>query len=231
MKTLLPLTTKELYIIRHGETEFNKRGFVQGSGIDSNLNDTGKRQAQAFFTHYQQVHFDKIYVSALKRTWQSVEPFFLKGIPMQVLPGLNEISWGHKEGKVLSNEDDLQYFDMLNAWRNGDLTAKVPGGESPLEVAERQQVAIQHIMRHTHEKRVLICMHGRAMRIILSLLLQTPLSEMDKYDHSNLCLYVLQYDGVRFHMQIANSTEHFVHLPPVLINDKPHDFRAYKVIS
>lgn len=225
------MATKELYIIRHGETEFNKRGFVQGSGIDSNLNDTGKRQAQAFFEHYQHVNFDKIYVSALKRTWQSVEPFFLKGIPMQVLPGLNEISWGHKEGKVLSNEDDLQYFDMLNSWRSGDLTVKVPGGESPLEVVERQKIAIEHIMQHSHEGQVLVCMHGRAMRIILSLLLETPLSEMDKYDHCNLCLYVLNHDGEKFHLKTANSTIHFEHLPPAVNNDKPHDFHAHKVIS
>ncbi|WP_250630370.1 histidine phosphatase family protein [Rhodoflexus caldus] len=225
------MATKELYIIRHGETEFNKRGFVQGSGIDSNLNDTGRRQAQAFFEHYRHVNFDKIYVSALKRTWQSVEPFFLRGVPMQVLPGLNEISWGHKEGKVLSNEDDLQYFDMLNSWRSGDLTVKVPGGESPLEVAERQKVAIRHIMQFTHEERVLVCMHGRAMRIILSLLLETPMTEMDKYDHGNLCLYVLHHDGEKFHLKIANSTEHFVHLPPAISNDKPHDFHAHKVIS
>ncbi|WP_448518309.1 histidine phosphatase family protein [Rhodoflexus sp.] len=220
---------KEIYIIRHGETEFNKRGFVQGSGIDSNLNDTGRRQAQAFFEHYRYVEFDKIYVSALRRTWQSVEPFFLKGIPMQALSGLNEISWGHKEGKVLSNEDDLQYFDMLKSWREGDLTAKVPGGESPLEVAARQQVALRYIMQQTNEQRILICMHGRAMRIFLSQLLDTSLSSMDQYDHGNLCLYVVSYDGEKFQLQVANSTEHFIHLPPTIGNDKPHDFHAHKV--
>ncbi|MCS7019759.1 MAG: histidine phosphatase family protein [Cytophagales bacterium] len=222
---------KELYIIRHGETEFNKRGFVQGSGIDSSLNDTGKRQAQAFFEHYRHLEFDKIYVSALRRTWQSVEPFFVKGIPMQVLPGLNEISWGHKEGKVLSNEDDLQYFDMLKAWRNGDLTVKVPGGESPLEVAARQQVAINYIMGRPEERRVLICMHGRALRIMLSLLLETPLKDMDNYEHTNLCLYVLHYDGNKFHLKVANNTEHFIHLPPMISNEKPYDFHAHRVIS
>lgn len=224
------MITKELYIIRHGETEFNKRGFVQGSGIDSNLNDTGRRQAQAFFEHYRHVHFDKIYVSTLRRTWQSVEPFFVKGIPMQALSGLNEISWGYKEGKVLSNEDDVQYFDMLNAWRKGDLSVKVPGGESPLEVVARLRVAVDYIMSRSDERRILICMHGRSMRIILSLLLETPLNEMDKYDHTNLCLYVLHYDGKKFHLQTANNTEHFIHLPPMISNERPHDFHAHRII-
>ncbi|MCS6967947.1 MAG: histidine phosphatase family protein [Cytophagales bacterium] len=224
------MVAKELYIIRHGETEFNKRGFVQGSGIDSNLNDTGRRQAQAFFEHYRHVHFDKIYVSALRRTWQSVEPFFLRGVPMQVLHGLNEISWGYKEGKVLSPEDDEQYFDMLKSWREGNLDVKVPGGESPLEVAARQKVAIDYIMSQTHEYRVLICMHGRALRIMLCQLLGTPLSQMDDYLHTNLCLYILHYDGAQFTIQLANNTDHFIHLPPMIVSDKPHDFHAHRII-
>jgi probable phosphoglycerate mutase len=39
---------------------------------------------------------------------------------------------------------------------------------------------------------VLVCMHGRAMRIFLSLICQTHLKEMDQYEHGNLCLYLLQ---------------------------------------
>jgi probable phosphoglycerate mutase len=74
-------------------------------------------------------------------------------------------------------------------------------------------------------------MHGRAMRIILSLLLETPLSEMDKYAHGNLCLYILHHDGEKFHLTTANSTAHFEHLPPMVANDKPHDFHAHKIIS
>ena len=38
---------KEIFIIRHGETELNRLGIVQGSGVDAGLNDTGQQQAQA----------------------------------------------------------------------------------------------------------------------------------------------------------------------------------------
>ena len=40
---------KEIYIIRHGETELNRLGIVQGRGVDSDLNDTGRAQAEAFY--------------------------------------------------------------------------------------------------------------------------------------------------------------------------------------
>ncbi|HYG15236.1 MAG TPA: histidine phosphatase family protein, partial [Bacteroidia bacterium] len=40
---------KTIYLVRHGETEFNRMGIVQGSGVDSELNETGRKQADLFF--------------------------------------------------------------------------------------------------------------------------------------------------------------------------------------
>jgi probable phosphoglycerate mutase len=59
---------KEFYLIRHGQTDFNKRGIIQGGGIDSSLNDTGWAQAHAFHQQYKQVSFDLIVTSDLRRT-------------------------------------------------------------------------------------------------------------------------------------------------------------------
>ena len=206
-------TMKTIYIIRHGETEYNKLGLVQGSGIDSNLNDTGKQQAHAFYETFKNVGFDKIYTSKLKRTHQSVRHFIQEGINWEVFEGLNEICWGNKEGKaLLTDSDNIQYNNMLEAWRRGELHEKTRGGESPLEVQERQLKVLQHIMSQTHEKKVLICMHGRAMRIFLCLLLQYPLSNMDRFQHSNLCLYALQYEDEEFKLMIENSTAHLENL-------------------
>jgi broad specificity phosphatase PhoE len=66
------LKKKSIYLIRHGETDFNRRGVVQGSGVDSLLNEWGEAQAAAFFNAYQHVPFDKIYTSDLKRTHQVI---------------------------------------------------------------------------------------------------------------------------------------------------------------
>lgn len=66
---------KTIYIIRHGETDYNKQGIIQGGGIDSSLNELGRRQAQQFYQAYHHIQFDRIYTSELKRTHQSVAPF------------------------------------------------------------------------------------------------------------------------------------------------------------
>lgn len=59
-------SVKDIYLIRHGETAYNRLGMVQGSGIDSDLNALGQQQAQSFFEYYKDLNFDKIYTSKLR---------------------------------------------------------------------------------------------------------------------------------------------------------------------
>ena len=79
-----------MYIIRHGETEYNRMGIVQGSGVDTDINELGQQQADAFFQAYKHIPFQRIYVSSLKRTHQTVAPFAPLNIPTHVIPELND---------------------------------------------------------------------------------------------------------------------------------------------
>jgi broad specificity phosphatase PhoE len=208
------LAQKTIYLIRHGETDYNRRGIVQGSGVDSDLNDMGRAQAMAFFQAYQHVPFKKIYISGLKRTYQTVEPFIELGLPYEKLTGLNEISWGIMEGKAPGNLDNEYYRALIEAWEAGQTDRATDGGESPEQVVERQKVAIDHILAQPDEELVLVAMHGRAMRILLCWITNQPLSKMDHFEHSNLCLYKLSYDytSAQFTIELANDTAHLLSL-------------------
>jgi broad specificity phosphatase PhoE len=210
--TLLQSTShpinKTIYLIRHGETDFNRLGIVQGSGVDTDLNETGKMQAKAFFDHYRHIPFDKIYISSLQRTRQTVQHFFELPVPFEVIPELNEINWGVIEGATPTPESSQLFSDMLEAWRNGHLDQCVSGGETPNELFARQQQGLKKIMARTEERNVLICMHGRAMRSFLSLLTGSPLAQMDQFGHSNVCLYILEYRDEAFHVVLNNDTSH-----------------------
>jgi len=203
------LTTKKIYIIRHGQTDFNLKGIVQGSGVDSSLNAIGRQQAKAFFEMYRSVPFDKIYVSNLKRTAESVRDFIEMGVPFEKLEGLNEISWGTNEGQKITPEEDAYYHWMLKQWQAGNTDERIQGGESPEDVVARQRVALDHILSKTDEKNILICMHGRALRIILCVLLNYPLKSMDLFEHQNLCLYQIDYTGSMFAIKKHNDVSHY----------------------
>ena len=201
------LLSKKIYLVRHGETEYNRTGIVQGSGVNSSLNDNGCKQAELFFKAYHDFPFQKIYTSSLKRTIQSVQKFIDKGIPHQILPGLNEISWGKSEGIPFSQETNKMYYGIIDAWRNGSIYEKLDGGESPVEVKARQETAIKMIMEG-EETCILVCMHGRAMKILLAWVTGHSVADMDNYDHENLSLYVLSHNGNGFEIEKRNDISH-----------------------
>ncbi|MBL7843184.1 MAG: histidine phosphatase family protein [Cyclobacteriaceae bacterium] len=206
------MNTKKIYIVRHGQTDFNLRGIVQGSGVDSSLNDFGRAQAKAFYDAYKHVTFDKVYTSVLKRSIESVEHFIAADIPHERLIGLNEISWGKKEGQSITPEEDAYYHYMLEQWRKGETQLRIEGGESPEDVVKRMKPAIDYIQQKPNENTILICMHGRAIRILLCYLLNYPLRSMDMFEHENSCLYILNYTGSMFAVERYNDTVHLAQL-------------------
>ncbi len=202
---------KTLYIVRHGQTDLNKQGIVQGRGRDTDLNEEGRKQAQQFFEAYKSVAFDKIYISELKRTQQSIQFFIDLGIPVEKLSGLDELAWGIYEGMPSTPETKAAFFQLMREWVGGNLNAKFEKGESPNEVRLRQLEALQIIMSHTEENTVLICMHGRAMRLLLCLLTGKPLTEMDSFPHQNLVLYKVTFDGEKYEIVSFNNADHLKH--------------------
>jgi broad specificity phosphatase PhoE len=207
---------KTLYIIRHGQTDLNKQGIIQGRGVDTDLNDAGRKQGTAFFNAYKQVPFDKIYISELKRTQQTIQQFIDMGIPYQKLSGLDELAWGIHEGQPSTAENRAVFLKIMRDWLEGRLDSKFEGGESPNEVQARQKTALAEIMSHPYEKNVLICMHGRAMRLFLCLLTGVPLTKMDEFPHQNVVLYKVTFDGTRFEIVSFNNAEHLQNLAPDL---------------
>ncbi len=213
---LLKLAVKKIFLIRHGETDYNRTGVVQGSGVNSALNENGYRQAELFYQAYKDYPFEKVYTSSLRRTIQSVEKFIEKGIPHQILPGLNEISWGRSEGIQFSAETNRIYEEIIESWKQGNIHLKLDGGESPVEVKSRQEIAIQHILNNMEENNILVCMHGRAMKILLAWVTGHSVADMDLFEHVNLSLYILHYNGNGFEIHKNNDTRHLINYLPVV---------------
>ena len=124
------------------------------------------------------------------------------------LAGINEISWGEKEGQAVTNEENEYYHHVIKRWQSGEIDLRIERGESPVEVVARMAPAMDHIMAQTSEKTILICMHGRAIRILMAYLLRYPLNSMDMFEHENLGLYLLNYTGSMFQVERYNDNHH-----------------------
>jgi probable phosphoglycerate mutase len=199
---------KNLYIVRHGQTDLNKQGIVQGRGMDTDLNEEGLAQAKLFFEAYKNTPFDKIYISKLKRTQQSIQQFIDLGIPYEKLAGLDELAWGVLEGQPSTPANKAAFLKLIRQWLAGKLDTKFEGGESPNEVKARQLEALEVIMSHPEEKNVLICMHGRAIRLFMCVLLGEPLTNMENFPHQNLVLYKVAWDGLKYQIVDFNNAKH-----------------------
>ena len=194
----------KLYIIRHAETEYNRKGIIQGSEVDSDINDVGESQANSFYEYYKDINFDKIYVSDLKRTFQTIRRFTENGSSYEKLKEFNEISWGINQGK----SDDLEdYAKLIDTWLAGNLDNKFEEGESPNEMSVRLVKGFNKVLDDDHDT-VLLCIHGRALRILLSKIIDNDLTKMDKYVHSNTGLYILEYKNGKYEILGRNLRNH-----------------------
>lgn len=198
---------REIYIIRHGETEYNKKKIIQGRGVDAPLNETGKQQALKFYNQYKERQFDAVFSSNLIRTKQTLQPFSDKGYDILSFSEIDEIDWGSHEGKISTSDLRGEYKKIITSWRNGDYKVTLPNGESPYDVQERLKYFINNTLE-TSKGRILICSHGRTMRIFLCTLLGYPLSRMDDFTHENLSLYKLKGNNLNYELLLKNCTKH-----------------------
>lgn len=177
---------------------------VQGRGIDASLNETGREQAKQVYDALKDDGIEAIYTSALVRTQETVLHF---DVPKKALGGFDEISWGNQEGVLPSRESRGLFDKTVKAWRNGYLDENVAGGESPNQVMERQKLDMNEVLM-SQSQTILICMHGRAMRIMMCWLLNYPLQYMDVFEHQNCCYYKLKFSEGTFMVEEFNQIEH-----------------------
>lgn len=198
---------KTIYIIRHGQTDYNKQGIVQGSGVDSSLNEIGQAQGQAFFDYYKEVPFEVVITSTLKRTQETVQPFIDLGLKWEKFSEINEICWGDHEGKKATLDSRQDYLNVVNDWNNGKFDSKLNNAESAADMGKRLNKFVQHLKQRS-EKNILVCSHGRAMRALMCLLTENDLTQMEHFKHSNTGLYQFNFEDGKFNVIKRNDKTH-----------------------
>ncbi len=211
--TFLPAVdaSTTLYLVRHGETEHNRRGIIQGGGVDSELNAVGRAQAKALARRLRSVSFDALYASTLQRARQTADILARPHEPLSRthLHDLSEMDWGVFEGEPPSEERDVSMKALKSKWRDGAYDRAVEGGESIRDVQERAQRAIRHILTREGGRTVLVVTHGRYLRVLLATILDDyGLEHMQELDHSNTCVNRVVITDGRARADLQNCTAH-----------------------
>jgi probable phosphoglycerate mutase len=202
------LALTNIYLARHGETEYNRCDKIQGRGIDASLNDTGFQQARAIARYLQEVPLHGIFSSSLKRSKETAaviaETFNLQ---VESYKDLDEMNFGVFEGRHAS-EIKSGLEDLHKKWKSGYVDYACENGESPRAVLRRVRKRTETIIADQPNSNLLFVLHGRLLRILLSHWLQFGLSDMHRVPHSNGALYHVRWDGESFEPVYLNKTEH-----------------------
>jgi probable phosphoglycerate mutase len=148
-----------IYLARHGETDDNARGVVQG-WVDTPLNDRGREQARALAQDAPQVA--AIYSSQLARALETAQIVGgVLGLEPVVDERLAESRRGSWEGRAL---DEIQASepDAWAAWRRGGPGFRFPGGESLQEHQDRVLAALEDVRMGPLP--ALVVSHGGSIR-------------------------------------------------------------------
>ena len=198
----------KFFVVRHGETDWNKLGRFQGH-TDISLNDRGLSQARETAAASEDWGYTAIYSSPLVRTVQVAEEI-AKVTPMLVSqePGLKELSLGDLEG-VTGEEMRNDWPDLFAAWRTEPEKMSMPNGESLGELRDRTwQVILDIERKHSSDDSIVVISHNFAIRSIVNELLGMPLAYFHRMslNLASVCTFDSDERGRR--LTGYNSTSH-----------------------
>lgn len=201
-----------LFLVRHGETDYNKKGMMQGRGIDAPLNETGHRQAHLIAKSLESEGPEVIVSSGMIRAIETARPLSTKlSKPIHSFSELDEMNFGDLEGqKSRKIQKELKY--LHDTWANGGVDVPIPGGESPVEVYERADGRIRSLLNEEGNQTHVFFLHGRLIRILLSKWLGYGLQNMHKIEHQNGAINHILKNHVSFNVVYLNKTNHLAEL-------------------
>lgn len=197
-----------LYLVRHGETEYNKYDRIQGQGVDAELNDLGEKQSKALADYFESIDLDKIFSSSMTRAKQTAE-IIAKEKKMSVSSSkeLVEMSYGTMEG--VDKEEVQADIDKLHKnWDDGMVTLAPDQGESPVDVYRRANKKMMQLVEAHQGECLLFVLHGRLLRILLAVWLEMGLNRMSELKQDNAAINLVTWDGDHFKAEFLNNKEH-----------------------
>ena len=197
----------KIYLIRHGETEWNKIGKLQGSS-DIKLLPEGIQQARLLAAHTPFSSVDAIYSSDLERAVMTAEILAEKfKLPVIKNMGLRETSFGEWEGRFLSELAEENPHGFEKFFTRPD-KVQPPNGETFLQSQARIMNALEEIIADNKGKNIIVVSHGAAIRLIICAALVIPIRKMWSIGQYNMALNVLTFANGNFSVEMMNNTIH-----------------------
>ena len=201
-----------IYLVRHGETEFNRLGIFRGR-YEVELNERGRKQAAEIAGALAAEGIQALYAGPLKRTRETAGIIARRlGLECAVDEGFNNILLGEWQG-VPKDTIKRDYPEAWQQWQTAPEHLLVPGGETVEDLKRRAYARITEIVGEiaagpASTPTIAIVTHRSVMKVLASAFLGVPAPYFWKFYVDNAAYSVFEHDEAGFSLIAWNVTAH-----------------------
>ncbi|MCL0028887.1 histidine phosphatase family protein [Dehalococcoidia bacterium] len=197
----------KLILVRHGETDFNRDGRIQGLGRQP-LNSTGQTQAAAASQAVSAEAPFRLYSSPLVRAMQTAESISeATRVTVVPLEEVEELDTGEFEG-LTGSQLRQRFPEIMARWDRDPGSTQMPGGESLRQVQDRVWKAVTDIARANPDRKVVIVTHNFPIQTIICRVLDAPLSNFRRLTIALGSITRMEFSGPNASIVSMNETWH-----------------------
>jgi len=183
----------ELIFVRHGETDGNKEGILQGQSYDVGLNEAGIQQVKDLIPELEKLKFDVIFASPLKRareTGEIIGDHF--DVPIKLDDDIMERDYGSIGGRNwidVSRELNMSKEDFRVTQSSDRYDYRKHGGESAQDVKRRLLNFLERVKTDYTDKKVLVATHGGIIRWMHQFYSEEPYDPTKKLPNASVHMF------------------------------------------
>jgi broad specificity phosphatase PhoE len=197
----------DIYVVRHGQTAWNKEEIFRGR-TDVPLNEMGLKEASLAAEFFRGREVQAIYSSPLSRAWQTAGKI-AEVVRREVvsLDGINDMSFGAWEGQPLRNvqKNDSERY---NQWGEAPHLVKIPGGETLDDVRLRAMAALEEVIRSHAGASIVLVSHRVINKVLICGILGLDNSHFWQIGQDTTAINLIQHRHGRYVLSLMNESCH-----------------------
>jgi broad specificity phosphatase PhoE len=196
-----------IYLVRHGQTAWNKEEIFRGR-TDVPLDETGLKQAELAGGYFKGMEIHAIYSSSLSRAWQTAQKIAqFHDLKVQPLDGIIDMSFGNWEGRPHQEirENDMETY---RHWRDEPHLVRLLGGESLDDVRVRSMASLEEVIRGHPGKTLVLVSHRVVCKVLICAILGLDNSHFWQITQDTTAINLIQYRDGKYILSLMNETCH-----------------------
>jgi probable phosphoglycerate mutase len=201
------MDTTRILLVRHGETDWNATGRIQGHS-DTPLNAAGYQQARQVAQRLTREPVQALYSSDLARAFQTATVIgHTLGLTVVTSPQLRERRYGLWEG-LTSAEIQTRYPAQFTEWRARSTDFAPPQGETRSQLLTRALAELHTIARRHASQVVVVVTHGGFCYVLINHILGSVDGDRREFTFGNASIHTLEVTADRWSVISLNETAH-----------------------